>query len=129
MVVALLCALTAGAAALALLGRRARGAPGARTRALPALASAWRRPGAGRGELLRDNPLTRAVTRVALVGLRSSVRAACCCVGLALAALGWGLDTQTQVETDITKLVPQSLSSLQAWTRSSARPAWAARST
>ncbi|TMK24382.1 MAG: hypothetical protein E6G62_08440 [Actinobacteria bacterium] len=34
-------------------------------------------------------------------------------VGLALAALGWGLDTQTRVETDITKLVPQSLSSLQ----------------
>src|SRR5438876_850880 len=34
-------------------------------------------------------------------------------VGLALAALGWGLDTQTRVETDITKLVPQSLGSLQ----------------
>src|SRR5207237_1644276 len=34
-------------------------------------------------------------------------------VGLALAALGWGLDTQTRVETDITKLVPQNLGSLQ----------------
>ena len=34
-------------------------------------------------------------------------------VGLALAALGWGLDTQTKVETDITKLVPQNLSSLE----------------
>ena len=34
-------------------------------------------------------------------------------VGLALAALGWGLDTQTKVETDITKLVPQNLSSLR----------------
>ena len=34
-------------------------------------------------------------------------------VGLALAALGWGLDTQTRVETDISRLVPQSLSSLQ----------------
>src|SRR5262249_41766136 len=34
-------------------------------------------------------------------------------VGRALAALGWGLDTQTHVETDITKLVPQSSSSLQ----------------
>ncbi len=31
-----------------------------------------------------------------------------------LAALGWGLDTQTKVETDITKLVPQSLGSLSA---------------
>jgi uncharacterized protein len=36
------------------------------------------------------------------------------CAGLALAALGWGLDTQTKVETDITKLVPQNLGSLQA---------------
>ncbi len=35
-------------------------------------------------------------------------------VGLALAALGWGLDTQTRVETDITKLVPQELASLRA---------------
>ncbi len=35
------------------------------------------------------------------------------CAGLALAALGWGLDTQTRVQTDITKLVPQNLSSLQ----------------
>ena len=34
-------------------------------------------------------------------------------VGLALAALGWGLDTQTRVETDITKLVPQNLASLR----------------
>ena len=34
-------------------------------------------------------------------------------MGLALAVLGWGLDTQTHVETDITKLVPQNLESLQ----------------
>jgi predicted RND superfamily exporter protein len=34
-------------------------------------------------------------------------------VGLALAALGWGLDTQTRVETDLTKLVPQNLSSVR----------------
>ena len=33
-------------------------------------------------------------------------------VGLALAVLGWGLDTQTQVQTDIAKLAPQRLSSL-----------------
>ena len=35
------------------------------------------------------------------------------CVGLALAVLGWGLDTQTHVETNIEKLVPQNLESLQ----------------
>ena len=106
--IALLCALTAGAAAISLSSGRA---PGSRapTRSLGAhLAAAWR----GARELLADNPLTRLITRAALVG---SVRhpGRVLCVGLALAALGWGLDTQTRVQTDITKLVPQNLSSLQ----------------
>ena len=105
---ALLCALTAGAAALALLPRRAgpsRPAPGA----LAALASAWR----GAGELVRDNALTRAVSGFALGPvLRRPERVLV--AGLVLAALGWGLDTQTKVETDITKLVPQDLASLRA---------------
>jgi hypothetical protein len=59
-----------------------------------------------------DNPLTRLIAHAALVG---SVRrpGRVLCVGLALAALGWGLDTQTKVQTDITKLVPQNLGSLQ----------------
>ena len=35
-------------------------------------------------------------------------------IGLALALAGWALDTQTSVQTDITKLVPQNLGSLQA---------------
>ncbi len=111
-VIALLCALSVGAAAIALLGD-GRGGAGAHA-AHPAgaiaapLQAAWR----GAGELLRDNPLTRLVSRVALVGaVRHPGRVLC--VGLALAALGWGLDTQTRVETDITKLVPQNLSSLQ----------------
>jgi predicted RND superfamily exporter protein len=34
-------------------------------------------------------------------------------IGLALAALGWALDTQTSVQTDLTKLVPQSMASLR----------------
>ncbi|HXD53257.1 MAG TPA: MMPL family transporter [Solirubrobacteraceae bacterium] len=108
--IALLCALTAGAAALSLgpwrgavVSGHPAGAP------LGALASSWR----GAGELLRENPLTRAVTRFALgPALRRPGRVLG--VGLALAALGWGLDTQTKVETDITKLVPQNLGSLQA---------------
>jgi hydrophobe/amphiphile efflux-3 (HAE3) family protein len=105
--IALLCALTVGAAVVSLSFRaapaRAGGSPvGAQ------LAAAWR----GARELVADNPVTRLFTRAALVG---SVRhpGRVLCVGLALAALGWGLDTQTKVQTDITKLVPQNLGSLQ----------------
>jgi hydrophobe/amphiphile efflux-3 (HAE3) family protein len=109
--IALLCALTAGAAALSLRPWRASPAVaggGARSLVAP-LASSWR----GAGELLRQNRLTRAVMRFALgPAMRRPERVLA--AGLALAALGWGLDTQTKVETDITKLVPQSLGSLRA---------------
>ena len=108
---ALLCAFTAGAAALALLPRRAGAGASRRPAPAPlrALSSAWR----GAGELVRDNALTRAVPAFALGPvLRRPERVLA--AGLALAALGWGLDTQTKVETDITKLVPQDLSSLRA---------------
>lgn len=130
--VALACALYVGAAALSLPWgtRRAREGEGAGRGAAPgagrtggastggagaalrsgagAVAAAWR----GAGELLMDNPLTRLVSRTALErSVRSPGRVLA--VGLALAALGWGLDTQTHVETDITKLVPQDLGSLQ----------------
>ncbi len=107
--VALLCAFTAGAAALALPGRagEARFAPWRSTGA--PVRAAWR----GARELLLDNPVNRLILRVALgVAVRRPGRVLG--VGLALAALGWGLDTQTKVETDITKLVPQNLSSLQS---------------
>jgi uncharacterized protein len=124
-VVAFLCALTAGAAAMT-LADRARGAaqaasgggagrgsassPRRASGALGAtLAAAWR----GAGELLRENALTRAISRAALGGAVARPGRVLG-VGLALAALGWGLDTQTSVQTDITKLVPQSLSSLRA---------------
>jgi predicted RND superfamily exporter protein len=70
--------------------------------------AAWR----GARELLLENPVNRFISNVALVvAVRRPGRVLG--VGLALAALGWGLDTQTRVETDITKLVPQNLSSLQ----------------
>ena len=54
--------------------------------------------------------LTRFVSGAALV-LRGARPGRVLGVGLVLAALGWGLDTQTQVQTDIAKLAPQSLSS------------------
>jgi hydrophobe/amphiphile efflux-3 (HAE3) family protein len=106
--VALACALTVGAAAMGLaMGTR----PRPRGMHLPGavqITAAWR----GARELLIDNPLTRLISHAALVvSVRRPERVLC--VGLALAALGWGLDTQTSVETDITKLVPQNLGSLQ----------------
>jgi hypothetical protein len=71
------------------------------------LGPAWQ----GARELLTDNPLTRLVSRSALVyAVQRPGRVLG--VGLALAVLGWGLDTQTQVQTDIAKLAPQNLSSL-----------------
>ena len=73
----------------------------------PPLAPAWR----GAQEMVRDNPLTRLLSRAALVyAVRNPGRVIA--VGLALAVLGWGLDTQTHVETNLEKLVPQSLPSL-----------------
>jgi predicted RND superfamily exporter protein len=131
--IAVLCAFTAGAAALTLsrgesgpdgAAHRAPGgrfAPWASAGRLPSslrarvqarlgapLGAAWR----GARELARENPLSRAVSHGALVvAVRHPQRVLA--AGLALAALGWGLDTQTRVETDITKLVPQSLTSLQ----------------
>lgn len=112
--IALACALTAGAAAISLTLPAAAPAQGtssplARALAASPLAMAWR----GAQELLADNPLTRAFTRAALVGSVASPTRVLA-VGLALAALGWGLDTQTGVQTDITKLVPQDLGSLQS---------------
>ena len=112
-VIAFLCALTAGSAALVLADRRAPGHGRRRTRrrvgaGAARLGAAWR----GARELLLDNPVNRFVGRVALVEApRRPGRVLC--VGLALAVLGWGLDTQTHVETNIEKLVPQNLESLQ----------------
>ncbi len=112
---AFLCALTAGSAVLVLAGRRGEGAVAERRRALRArgegvsqqVSSAWQ----GARELLTDNPATRFVTHSALVyAVRRPGRVLG--VGLILAVLGWGLDTQTQVQTNIAKLAPQSLASL-----------------
>ncbi len=139
--IALLCALTVGSAALALAatasGGRGGGAAEARppggvrgrpadgplrnsfgpvaTRVHALVANAGARLGPswrGAQELLRENSLTRFVSRVALgYAVRSPGRVIG--VGLALAALGWALDTQTHVNTNLEKLVPQNLASLR----------------
>ncbi len=135
---AFFCALTVGSAMLALGARRApaggkadtlfQAAPkrdrsgwkerglsiSTRTRTLlgragAPLASSWR----GARELLRENPLVAFISRAALVhAVRHPGRVIG--VGLALAALGWALDSQTHVETDLTKLVPQNTASLRS---------------
>jgi hydrophobe/amphiphile efflux-3 (HAE3) family protein len=100
---AFVCALTAGSAALVLTARARWGM----VRIDHRLAPAWQ----GARELLTDNALTRLISRLALshaVQRPGRVLG----IGLALATLGWGLDTQTQVQTDIAKLAPQNLSSL-----------------
>jgi hydrophobe/amphiphile efflux-3 (HAE3) family protein len=127
--IAFLCALTAGSAALVLAGRRAqrvsgRGFDGAgggtgeaknrdapRARAghafLGMVTPAWQ----GAREILTENAASRFVSKMALDrAVRYPGRVLG--IGLVLAALGWGLDTQTQVQTDISKLAPQNLSSL-----------------
>jgi hypothetical protein len=114
---AFLCALTAGSAAMALAGRgdMRPGAGGAGRSSGPAgvvsawtgVSSAWREA----GEILSNNPLTRLVSTLALE--RAAHRPGrVLAAGLVLAALGWGLDTQTHVQTDIAKLAPQDISSL-----------------
>jgi hydrophobe/amphiphile efflux-3 (HAE3) family protein len=71
--------------------------------------ASWR----GAREVLLDNGLTRGVSKLAL-GYAVRRPGRLLGIGLALAVLGWGLDTQTAVQTNIAKLVPQSLSSLQS---------------
>lgn len=126
---AFVCALLVCAAAPALAARGRWQVPARRwRRAAPALAPprdalarGWRPDGpalgplsaawAGAREILAENPLTRGVRAL---GLDYAVRRPghVLGVGLALAALGWGLDTQTRVQTDISKLAPQRLSAL-----------------
>ena len=100
--IAFLGAFSVGAAALVLAGRRE-----------PVQRSGWlTQAWGGARELVRENAVSRGVAHVALVvSVRHPGRVLA--AGLALAALGWGLDPQTRVETDITKLVPQNMQSLR----------------
>jgi len=109
-VLGLLCALTVGAAALVVVGRRpvsVRGVPGA-------LAAAAR----GADELLRDSPLARGLARAgrgagALV-VGAALRRGRWVVAVAVVAAlaGWALETQLHVQSDVNRLVPQDLRAL-----------------
>ncbi|HET6508346.1 MAG TPA: MMPL family transporter [Baekduia sp.] len=75
--------------------------------------------GRGAGELLRENPATRGLLRGGRAARARALGAAAhrpgrvLAVGLGVAIVGWGLDTQTKVESDVTKLVPQDLPALR----------------
>jgi uncharacterized protein len=108
---AFVCALTAGSAALVLARPTPKGAGSAVARAAASIARPLSPAWQGARELLSDNALTRLISRLALshaVQRPGRVLG----IGLALAVLGWGLDTQTHVQTDIAKLAPQNLASL-----------------
>ncbi|HEX2084841.1 MAG TPA: MMPL family transporter, partial [Solirubrobacteraceae bacterium] len=114
--VALLVALTAGTAALVLAGR-ARG----RATALAAMAAEARAivAPAVRGAAELTAPVRDAASRAGTAALRGVIglgrrRARWVLAGAAVLALaGWVLDTQTKVESDVTKLVPQDLRALR----------------
>lgn len=121
--VALLCAVTVGSATIVLVrggvakdaspvpsasGARLAGVGDALSGAGAELGAAWR----GAQLLVRENPITRSLARVAVerVPRRPWLVLG---IGAACAALGWGLSGFTPVQTDITKLVPQSMPSLR----------------
>jgi predicted RND superfamily exporter protein len=115
--VALATATTLGVAVLvATAGRSGRPrVPGAVAEAGAMVASAGR----GARDLLRENPATRGLLRGGRAVRGRALRAAAhrpgrvLAIGLVVAIVGWGLDTQTKVESDVTKLVPQDLPALQ----------------
>jgi uncharacterized protein len=107
--VALGCALTLGIAAMAGAGR-ARATPASVRGAGELLGPAWR----GAGVLLLANPAALALRRRGGALGRGALRVATAhpqrvlLVAGVLAAAGWALETQTRVESDLTKLVPQN---------------------
>jgi hydrophobe/amphiphile efflux-3 (HAE3) family protein len=113
-VLALACALTAGVAVLVLAGRRPANAV-SRLRVPGGLVAA----GHGAEELLLGNAVARSVRRGAARAGRASLGAAVrdprrvLAIAAVLAAAGWALDTQANVETDIQKLVPQDIPALR----------------
>jgi uncharacterized protein len=123
--IAFACAVTLGIAALSAAACRRPGAadsrPGRRARAGEGIAAAVRGAGdlvgpavRGAGEIVAVNRAARALrTRAAAAG-RGALAAATArpgrviAVALAVAALGWALDTQTRVESDLQRLVPSN---------------------
>jgi uncharacterized protein len=118
--VSLLCALTAGSAAIALqerdggaFGASLRGAADILAKAGGSARSALSRlsPMRRRGERGRRPAGTRPLERALGGVLRRPERVLA--IAALLAVLGWVADTQTSVQSDITKLVPTSMPALR----------------
>ncbi len=106
-------ALFAGTAALVIAERAAP--PPALARIGERLAAPLRRAGdavagSGAGRAVRDRSLAAGRGSLAYA-LRNPGRVLA--IGFAVALAGWALDTQTRVESDIQKLVPQDLQALR----------------
>ena len=120
-VLALACALTAGLATLSRWSDRgsvAGDVPPILPRARRRLASAWDRAAGSRlgrdlGDVAADvSYWARRAGRGAL-GFALDRPRNVLVAGLAIAALGWAADTQTDVVSDVRKLVPQDLGALK----------------
>ena len=108
--IAFACALFAGTAALVLLEHAA--APAAIGGS--GVAAVGRALGATRARLAASLPARRARQGArAALALAIARPARVLTIALVLAAAGWLLDTQTRVESDIQKLVPQDLPALR----------------
>jgi uncharacterized protein len=107
--IALVCALTAGSAAI-VLSERDGGFIGASLRGAAEILRELR------GRLPRPAlppppPLGRWVSRALAAAVRRPERVLI--AGVVLAALGWAADTQTSVQSDVTKLVPSNMPALR----------------
>ena len=106
--VAFILALTAGH------GGADAGVASARRRA-GALAARRRRAGRGRSARALARPLRRPVAWAGSAAVGGALRrpGRVLAVGLAVAAVGWAVDSQTEVVSDVERLVPQDLAAVQ----------------
>jgi len=114
-IVALLCALVLGTAVLVGVGDARRRPPALAARASAAFAAAWH----GAGEILTANRAATWVRTRSVRGARAALRTAVgrpgrvLAIAVALAAVGWAVETQTGVESNLQKLVPQDIPAMQ----------------
>jgi hypothetical protein len=113
-VVALGCALTAGFAALVRFSERRPDVPPVLPRVRSTVADRWEAVATSRpGERLSRAGASLAAWARRGVDLALVRPRLVLMVGLAVAVLGWGLDTQTKVVSDVRELVPSDLQALE----------------